>query len=1356
MEIKNYFVGKEDFAFKKLLFCIVINLVLLFSQKANAQHINFGSLSIENGLSQNTVNSIVQDKLGIMWFATQEGLNRFDGTSIKVYYQNTKFPELGPISNWVSTLHIDEFGYIWIGSNGQGVSRFNPILERFEHIPNTVLKSGRVQDIITKDSCIYVAFQDGGLLTWNYSKTQVLKPGSIKTIFTKYVDNSLFFPRKLEWISDTKLAIAAPSHGLFIYSTETNKTIRRIEKSENLKPTSLYYSKDSDELFVATNENGVWKYDLKTSKFAKIDEIKIDDYIHFIIEYNKSLFIGTEKQGLFVADLKNLSTIYNYESSSQQINGITDNTLYTAFKDKQDVLWIGTYLSGALTINSNHNIFITIEHQPNNTSSLRNNFVRGLAEDEKGNMWIGTRNGGVSILNMKQYKFQNELEKKINAILPAQTINTIFFDKNDQVYISTLGFGLYKINLKTFAYQHFSQDKTDYTKLLDDYVRSVYVDDENQLWVSSGLQSRGGLNIINQTEKTSFSIQHKESTQNSLPDNQINVIYPYSKDELFLGSFVGLTVLKKRSKIVNSINDLELTNYKFVESDTTSLVGNIISSIYKDQDNQIWISSYGSGISKLEVHPNAPFTFKRISNKDGLPVLGIFGILGDNENQLWLSTNKGLIKADVEKMQFFQYLKEDGISSNQFNQWSYLKLSNNFLAFGGISGITLLNPAKIKPAPFIPTVILNQLNINGQEFKSDSSISYKKSVSLNYDQNVLGFDYISISTFGGKRIQYSYKLEGLNKDWIDAGTRTFASYTNVPHGDYVFKVKARNANGLESPNIAELTIHISPPFYLTKSFILLVIASLLLLIFSLVRYREEQFSMAKKELEVKIAERTSVLQERTIELEIKTKEAEKANAAKTDFLAGMSHELRTPLNAILGFSQLLHRSDQLPERYRSYAETMYRSGTHLLTMINDVLDLSKIEAGRMEINPNSCNVDALIQDIRFMFELQSSKMNLDFSISKTTDLPEYVYLDNSKIKQVLINLIGNALKFTPQGGIQVTFSKIKLNELPDFDYQVGNKSENIFDIDYLFIQVTDTGKGIKPKHLKDIFEPFRQHEIFTQGGTGLGLSISSKLIQLHSGYMMAKSEIMKGSTFAFCIPLQESSQDELNNIEQNDEIHVLKSETPVRVLIVDDVQSNIEVLNSVLSLAGFTTTTCDSGEKALELFNKESFDLILLDLRMPRMRGEEVMLTMRADSKGKDLPIIAITASIFDESKAKLVKMGFDAVIIKPFHNKELFSILEKIAKLEFTRTHFTRTIENSATSINLLDEFEQVFKVLASHDKHTLLEALTMTDLDAIQFWVESNSSDSELWNQLLKQAISKNYKFILALSERLSELEE
>lgn len=1356
MDMKSYFVDLEKFAFTKLIIIIVINLVLLNSPKANAQHIHFGTLSIENGLSQNTINSIVQDGLGIMWFATQEGLNRYDGTSFKVFKQNTKVPELGPINNWVSTLHIDDFGFIWIGSNGQGISRFNPISEKFEHVSDSILKSGRVHDIISKDSTIYVGFQDGGLLTWEFSKSTMLKEGSLNSIFSKYVDNSLFYPRDLEWICDSELAIASPSHGLFIYSSLTKKVVKKIEHSELVKPTALFYSKERNKLLVGTNENGIWEYQKNTSTITKINELKISDYIHFIIEYNNSLYIGTEKTGLFATDLRDLSSTINYKSSSQLSNGITDNTLYTAFIDKQHVLWIGTYLSGALNINPNHNIFIKIEHDPNNPQSLSNNFVRGLAEDKDGNMWISTRNGGVAILNMKQYQFNKELEKRVNTIVPAKIINTVYFDKNNNVYISTLGFGLYKINLQTFTYQSFKAENKDYTRLLDDNVRTVYVDDENQLWVSSGLQNRGGLTIINQNEKTSFSIQHTESGQNTLLDNQINAIFPFSEDELFIGSFSGLIVVKKRSKIIRSISDLEISNYKSSENDSTSLAGNIISSIYKDRNGQIWLSSYGSGFNKLIVNPNAPYTFKRISEKDGLPVLGIFGILGDKKNQLWLSTNKGLIKTDAEKKQFYQFLKGDGISSNQFNQWSFLELKSGYLAFGGISGITLFNPAKVQPTPFNQNVIINQLSINGQTFVTDSSISYKKVVSLRYDQNVFGLDYTAVSMFGGKRINYAFKLEGFNNDWVEAGTRTFASYTNVPHGDYIFKVRAKDAAGLESPNIAQLHIRIAPPFYLTKSFILLVIISLLLLIFSLVRYREEQFNMATKELEFKIAERTSVLQERTFELEIKTKEAEKANAAKTEFLAGMSHELRTPLNAILGFSQLLHRSDQLPERYRSYAETMYRSGTHLLSMINDVLDLSKIEAGRMEIKPNSCNIDTLIQDIRFMFELQSSKMNLDFSISKTDDLPEYVFLDNSKIKQVLINLIGNAIKFTQQGGIKVLISKIKFNDLPKFNYLAGKQTENTDNIDYLFIQVIDTGKGINPEHLNDIFEPFRQHEIFTQGGTGLGLSISSKLIQLHSGFIMAKSELMKGSTFAFCIPLKESTEHDLIPSDENDEIYVLKSDSPVRALIVDDVLSNIDVLNSVLSLAGFTTNTCESGEKALELFNTEKFDLILLDLRMPGMRGEEVMLTMRSNPKGKDLPIIAITASIFDESKAKLIKMGFDAVIIKPFHNKELFTTLEEVAKLEFTRTHFSRTTENSDTSVSLLDEFEKVFVELESIDKHTLLDALTMTDLDAIQFWVESNSTDYEIWDILLKQVLGKNYKFILALSERLSELEE
>lgn len=1334
-----------------------ITFFMQFIIGLNAQSLQFNSLTIENGLSQNTINALVQDDLGLIWIATQEGFNRYDGNEFKVYKQNTKEPHLGPLSNWITSLHIDNFGTIWLGTNGTGISRFNPITEHFEHITESNLRSGSIEDISTKDSTLFLACADGGVLTWDFSNTEIIKNGSLHALIPKIVDEKIVKTKDLQWISDGDLAVASPSHGLLIYSFKMN-AFRSIESvtGEMINPSSLDYNSTNSDLYVGTSKSGVWKFNLNDQVLKKITQIKTSDYIHFVIEQHQSLFVGTDKQGLIVFNNENEPMIRQYTSTSSS-SGITDNTLLSVFIDRQEGLWIGTFLSGIVNSNPFHNVFINIEHEANNPQSLRNDFVRGMAEDEYGNLWLAIRNGGISILKQDYKTFDSKLEKKINAILPTQFINTVAFDKKSNVYISTLGFGVYKINLKTFKTEQFNVSQKGHQKLLDNDVRMVYVDENEQLWISSGLQNRGGLNVIDEHKKQNFALEVRNKSINSIPNAQINVIFPLDKNRLLIGSFDGLSVVTKKSNVVHTADDLEIKNYVSDQSDSTTLIGNVISSIYRDKKGDIWLASYGTGFNKLVIKDDSTFQFIRFGEQKGLSVLGIFGILGDEKDQLWFSTNKGLIKAvptisETFEFKFERYLKEDGILSTQFNQWSALKLSNSNLVFGGLKGITLFNPALVTTKPFNQPVIFSEFIVNGNPVNGDSSVTYKKNYELDFSRNSLGFEYTAISTFGTKRIHYKYKLDGFNDSWIDAGTRTFATFTNIPHGDYVFKVKAIDANENESTKIASISIKIFPPFYLTIPFILSAILLLGLSIFSIIRYRENHLLKTNKELEQKISERTAVLLERTAELELKTKEAEKANRAKTDFLAGMSHELRTPLNAILGFSQLLYKSEELPARFRSYSETMFRSGTHLLSMINDVLDLSKIEAGKMEIKPLTCKLDSLIQDIRFMFEMQCAKKNLAFSITLHDDIPDYLILDNSKIKQVFINLIGNALKFTSEGEISVSLSKISLSSIPKADFSTFKNENNNEANEYVLVEVKDSGKGIDPKKLVDIFEPFKQHESVGYTGTGLGLSISSKLIELHNGFMCASSKPGFGSTFSFGIPLITSSSSDLNKIEELDENVHLQSGLTINVLLVDDIESNLDVLDSILSLAGFTVTSCSNGFDALEKFSKYKFDIILLDLRMPEIDGIEVMQKIRESKAGKLLPIIAVTASIFDESKEDLIKLGFDEVVLKPFKNSELFSVMDRFLDVTLLRTPFV-IHENSLDNLGvLIDQFIPLFNSFDMQIKEELLDALIMTDSDAILQWITENKTDIAIWNRLEEEVQNKNYRFILQLSEKLN----
>lgn len=400
------------------------------------------------------------------------------------------------------------------------------------------------------------------------------------------------------------------------------------------------------------------------------------------------------------------------------------------------------------------------------------------------------------------------------------------------------------------------------------------------------------------------------------------------------------------------------------------------------------------------------------------------------------------------------------------------------------------------------------------------------------------------------------------------------------------------------------------------------------------------------------------------DLEHARREAEKANQAKSRFLAGMSHELRTPLNAMLGFSQVLYEAPDLPPAYRQYAETMFRSGQHLLGMINDVLDVSKIEAGRMEKNAEPVHLPAMLRDVAAMFEPLAKEKNIQFEFDLSGTLPDWIRTDPGKFRQILINLVGNAIKFTDHGKVGFFCAETTFEQFDKGQFS-SRFSSHESEKPCLVIRVLDSGRGIDATHLADIFQPFKQ--VGNQkDGSGLGLAISWNLIQLLGGEISVSSRISGGTTFRVYLPLDVIDEAYIPKERPfRKPIHVF-SPNPAHLLLVDDVATNILLLKTLLEPLGFVCTEASDGRSALKAFENGHFHAILLDIKLPDIDGPEVMKRIRSSVHGAHLPIIAVTASVFEETGADLLAAGFSGFMLKPFHYRELIGKLEQHAGIEF------------------------------------------------------------------------------------------
>lgn len=1358
--------GNFMFLYRQFLFSLhtirtstsIIKVVLILcwfisiSTTLLAQPISFSQLTIDDGLSQNTVNDIIQDDIGFIWFATQEGLNRYNGLSFRNFLEDSKSPELGPPGNWIISLDYDGYSSIWLGTNGQGFARLDLNTYTFDHYLeiNSVLPS-RINDIVYNNNRLYIAYQDAGAFYIPLNDDHLINEATQPVQIIPPIINTDAIINKIEVINSNEILFVSSTHGLFHYFINEDKYVTIQPTLDSITNLSLYTAEKIDDtiFWLGVRTGGLLQYDAKNQQIEPIPYAQpkylLRSNVSIIYKHKNSIWIGTENAGLFVKHLdgKNSGFIHYYRQSPSP-NGITDNTFYSAFVDNEDILWFGTFLGGVNYISTYKNKFTNLYHVPGDPQTLKYNLSKSFTQIGD-DLWIATRGGGISIYNMTEFRFNVQLSDNINSILPDQTLNTITYDRSRYVWIGSWGTGLYRYDLRSDSYDHFSTEKTGYHQISDNFIRDINVDDKGRVWIGAGQSGSGGLHII-WTDGSMRNVHIHKNMQKrslSLPNNSVNKIFFNTQKDVWIGSFGGLSRLR-----FNSDSDLTSSSYSLQNLSNNSkiengLPGDIVTSFTKNSSGELWLSTYGGGFAKVILDNNGEIDhFKTITRKDGLSTNNVFGILTDNEDHIWLSTNQGLGHFMPNLNIVLNYSKYDGLGSTQFNQGAFLKLTDGRMVFGGLNGTTFLKPDQIDMPEFNPPLLITSITIQGKPLKSDVIIPKVKNLVLDKNQNSFSIEVLALTNIAPDNISYYYKLEGFNRDWVFNDKRRYINYTNVPYGKYTFRLKAANAFGQQKLTTISLPIEIIPPFYRHPLFLILSVILILAAIFGFGRYRELQLVKINRDLEKRVEDRTQDLKKKTVE-------AERANAAKSDFLAGMSHELRTPLNAILGFSQILNRANDLPERYQRYADIMYRSGNHLLTMINDVLDISKIEAGRMEIRLAPVNFKALIKDVELMFTLQSKKQNLVFSTHLNDDVPNYLITDQSKIRQVLINLIGNAIKFTKKGEIKVELKKITLSELPSCQYISPTPEILDSNQEYIFISVNDTGPGLDEISLIKVFEPFRRHAHQPVSGTGLGLAISEKLIAMLGGCILAESQPGEGSTFAFVFPINQVASASVEDINKDSDLKLTDEFINTPILIVDDIESNVDVLESMLSDAGFRTLIANNGTEALHSFEIHKPGIILLDLRMPGISGEEVMKTIR-NMEGIDQPtIIAITASIFDENIKNLIESGFDDVIIKPFVESNLYRTIEKRSNLIFENREDDRTDSTSDSASH--QHLMRLILELPSEQQDTLKELLSMTDLESISDWFEQLSPVDSAWKAFEQNLQKRNYRYFLTLYDEI-----
>jgi two-component system sensor histidine kinase ChiS len=1231
-----------------LLFLLICSS--LFGQRGN---IRFKRISIEEGLSQSSVNCILQDRRGFMWFGTQDGLNRYDGYEFRIYRHDPREPYT--ISdNYIRCIYEDRSGTLWIGTNGGGLNRFVPVMEGFIHYKNYPENPGSLSHDDVR--CINED-RSGSLWIGTGGGLNRLDQGSERFLHYKNdpKNSNRLSHDDVRCIHEDRsgnLWIGTYGGGLNKFDPDRERFLHYENDPEN--PNSLshdnvssIYEDHMGNLWIGTTGEGLNKFDPRTGQFIHyrhnpIDHISLSyDGISEIYEgRDGNLWIGTIGGGLNIFD-RETGHFICFQHNPANPDSLSGNDIKSIYEDRSGILWIGTYGGGINKFDRSGNQFSLYRSEPGNSNSLSHNDVRVIWEDRSGILWIGTDEG----LNRIDRSTGMYLHYKKNPgdplCLSDDRIRAIHEDRSGVLWIGTYGGGLNKFDRITKRFTCY--------KLGWDYISNIFEDRFGLLWI--GTMGRGLIKFDPRTGVFAH-YMYEETFSLSLSNNNVRCICEDRSGFIWIGTYGGgLNKFDRKT--------FEFTRYMQNTQDYRSLSDNKVTAIYEDRSGVLWIGTYGGGLNQMIDGEKG--VFRSFQERDGLPNNVINGILEDNYGNLWISTNRGLSRFNPRTGTFKNYDADDGLQSNEFNPGAYFKSRRGEMFFGGINGFNAFFPKYIKESPYPPPVVFTDFLLFNRpvppQWRYGNSslqraIHETDSVTLSYNQNVFSFEFAALDYANPRKNRYKYKLEGWDKYWIETDSRNRrATYSNLPAGYYLFRVSASNSDGVWNHEGASIRLKILPPWWKTGwAYILYMLIIVSIISWFVVR-----------------SQRKKVVYERSV-----AQRLQQLDKLKDEFMSNTSHELRTPLNGIIGITESLldGAGGLVNEKLAANLSMIATSAKRLTNLVNDILDFSTLKNKDLKLFIRPVDIHALTQVVLNLSQPLTGSKKLDLVNAVDPETPA-VAADENRLQQIMHNLLGNAIKFTETGVVKVSA-------------EIKN--------DMMHVRVADTGIGIpKDKHEK-IFESFEQAEGSTArhyGGTGLGLAVTKQLVELHGGKIWVESIVGKGSTFTFTLPLskEKPAQGSPVQVTPAEEIPVFEipREEPVKdgselykailtpgnfhILVVDDDPINRQVIRNHLSIQNYTVTEVSSGPETLQaLANNPHIDLILLDIMMPRMSGYEVCREIRENHTTLEIPIIFLTAKNHHTDLVTAFNAGGNDFISKPVSKGELLARVQ--TQLLLLQTH--------------------------------------------------------------------------------------
>ena len=1255
---------------KRFSICLFLSLLLITPPLAGQTNFSFKRLEPEHKFPGGTVQKIFQDSQGFMWFATLNGLIRFDGYSFKVFKSDpTNSTTIS--DNKVLDLKEDKQGFMWV-STFQGLNRFNPETELFDRYDHDLADSKSFSDnkpyrlLKDKNDNIWIGTLKGNINRYDFDNKN----------FIRYrVDNSNPKTTK-EFVSK----IYEDRKGVLWVGTKTGLA---------------QYNHPKDRFVSYQPADGSFK-GLKDLHVIDISEGPEGD-----------LWLSTYNKGLIRLSQSNKKLVYysleNGSGSEKVARNIPDNLLL----DSQGQFWV-TSITGLHQFDRKEDKFIRFKHRENNIHSLSSNRVKSIYEDKTGELWVGLAGGNINVLNVQNRNISIfRHDSNIPSSISHHKITTLLETKSKELWVGTQE-GLNRYDTKNAGFSKYFHINTDENSLIDNGITELLEDSKDRLWVgtiyglhrydreidgfvrylpnpfpsnpqsttnnfiraliedSSGniwVGTYRGVYRFDPTSEVFLNYTHDKKDPKSLSGKDITELFEDKSGRLWVGTdYHGLNKFEPESE--------SFIHYRHSKTDSNSLTHDRVNALFEDPNGILWVGT-SNGLSRFDSATNRFEHFKEFSGR----IIG--SILNDEQGFIWIGTSNSISRFNPKTETFKKF---DSTSLLQNRSFYYgFKLASGELIFGSSDGLLRFDPSQLKESPMAPDIVFtdfllfnqsvpigrdslseksaNQKNSSSEartSFILDKAINKTKKLTLSHEESLFTFEFAALHYANSKKNQYAYKLEGLDKEWIytDYKNRR-ATYTSIPSGDYTLRVKASNSDGVWNETGTSIELTILPPPWLSwwaYTIYITVALSLILLVATLAYKR-------------KIAEK-----EKLAALSI--------SSAKENLFANISHEFRTPLTLILGPSASI-KQETNDQKIKSNVSLIERNAKRLLNMVDQVLDLAKFQGTRDQEKTNQ-GVSEIVEFLVHSFQSLVEEKQIELSIDYSTKDELFVSMVPDALTKILTNLLSNAFKYTPPGG------KVIIKVDRDSHHNV-------------LLSIRDTGCGISPEDQSTIFDRFTrlQKTEDSVSGTGIGLALVKQLVESHEGTITVNSQLEVGSEFIVSLPLVEELQDQpeamsqtstsyINEMVENINIeqpqvaqHENPSDTPQHnnplVLIIEDNKDMRHFIKNAIK-NDYHVITASEGEAGVKLAIERVPDLIISDVMMPKMDGYEVARTLKSNHITSHIPLVLLTAKGDNQSRIRGWQENVDEYLTKPFDSEELLIRMNSLLSIrELLRERFNQ-----------------------------------------------------------------------------------